>query len=111
MRRWTRSIPRRSDRPANAPVAAGPVPRVTLYVAAGCHLCERARATVLDVRALVPFELAEVDITGDPELEARYRERLPVLEIDGRTAFVYHVPAAALRTELGAQARPPTASL
>ena len=77
----------------------------------GCHLCERARATVEGVRAEVPFELDEVDITGDPELEARYRERLPVLEIDGRAAFVYHVPAEALRRELGAQTPPPAASL
>ena len=37
------------------------------------------------------FELEEVDIGGDPELEARYREWLPVVEIDGERAFVYHV--------------------
>jgi Glutaredoxin-like domain (DUF836) len=43
----------------------------------------------------VPFE--EVDITGDPELEARYREWLPVVEIDGERAFVYYVDEAALR--------------
>jgi hypothetical protein len=59
----------------------------------------------------VPFELVVVDITGDPDLEARYRARLPVLEIDGRAAFVYHVPAEALRRELAAQTPPPAASL
>jgi len=48
-----------------------------------------------------PFE--EVDITGDPELEAAYREWLPVVEIDGRRAFVYHVDAAAFARKLGAQ--------
>jgi hypothetical protein len=32
-----------------------------------------------------------VEITGDPELEARYREWLPVVEIDGERAFVYTV--------------------
>jgi hypothetical protein len=42
----------------------------------------------------------EVDITGVPELEAAYREWLPVLEIDGKRAFVYYVDAAALRTKL-----------
>ena len=57
--------------------------RVVLYTAAGCHLCERARATVASLRGEPPFELEEVDITGDPELEARYRELLPVVEIDG----------------------------
>jgi glutaredoxin len=80
------------------------VSRVTLFTAEGCHLCERARATGEAVRAEVGFELDEVDISGDPALEARYRELLPVLELDGRRLFVYHVPAAALRLALGAQA-------
>ena len=51
------------------------------------------------------FELREVDITGDPELEARYREWLPVVEIDGERAFVYHVFADALVSKLDAAAR------
>jgi hypothetical protein len=44
-----------------------------------------------------------VDITGDPELEARYREWLPVVEIDGERAFVYYVDEAALRRKLLSQ--------
>ena len=55
-----------------------------------------------EVRAEVPFALEDVDITGDPELEARYREWLPVVEIDGARAFVYHVPPDALRRRLRA---------
>ena len=47
------------------------------------------------------FELQEVDIGGEPELEARYREWLPVVEIDGERAFVYFVDEAALRRKLG----------
>ena len=46
----------------------------------------------------VGFE--EVEVGGDPELEARYREWLPVVEVDGERAFVYHVPADALRRRL-----------
>jgi hypothetical protein len=46
-----------------------------------------------------------VDIADDPELEARHREWLPVVEIDGRRAFVYHVQEDALRRKLGAQSR------
>jgi hypothetical protein len=41
-----------------------------------------------------------IDITGDPELEARYREWLPVVEIDGVRAFVYYVDEAALARKL-----------
>ena len=48
----------------------------------------------------MPFTLEEVDITGDPVLEARHREWLPVVEIDGERAFVYHLPPDALRRRL-----------
>ncbi len=48
----------------------------------------------------------EVDITADPELEARYREWLPVVEIDGERAFVYYVQPDVLRRKLAAQSRP-----
>ena len=51
------------------------------------------------------FELEEVDISADPELEARYREWLPVVEIDGEQAFVYHVDEAGLRRRLSRAAR------
>jgi glutaredoxin len=77
--------------------------RVVLYGSRGCHLCDRARAVVERVRADVPFELEEVDITGDPTLEAAYREWLPVVEVDGERAFVYFVPEDAFRRRLGAQ--------
>jgi glutaredoxin len=76
--------------------------RVTLYHAEGCHLCERARSQLARLRGEVPFELDEVDIGGDAELEARYREWLPVVEIDGRRAFVYYVDEDAFRRKLGA---------
>ena len=39
----------------------------------------------------------EVDVGGEPELEARYREWLPVVEIDGERAFVYYVDEALRR--------------
>jgi hypothetical protein len=42
----------------------------------------------------------EVDITGDEALETRYREWLPVVEIDGERAFVYFVDPAALRRKV-----------
>jgi hypothetical protein len=53
------------------------------------------------VRADVPFELEELDITGDEELESRYRERIPVVLIDGEEAFTYFVHPEGLRRRLG----------
>jgi glutaredoxin len=73
---------------------------VTLYHAPGCHLCERARDTLVGLQEELGFELAAVDISGDAELEARYREWLPVVELDGERAFVYFVPPEAFRRRL-----------
>ena len=77
-----------------------PEPVVTVYHAEGCHLCERALAQVRALREELRFELDEVAIDGDPELEARYREWLPVVEIDGARAFTYHIHEAAFRRRL-----------
>jgi glutaredoxin len=76
------------------------VRRVVLYHAQNCHLCERARAVVEEARAELGFPLELVDIGGDPRLEARYRELLPVVEIDGERAFTYVVPPRAFRSRL-----------
>jgi hypothetical protein len=57
-----------------------------------------------ELRAEAEFELEEVDISGRPELEERYREWLPVVEIDGERVFTYYVHADAFRRKL-AQAR------
>jgi hypothetical protein len=48
----------------------------------------------------------EVDISGDAQLEAAYREWLPVVEIDGERAFVYYVDPDAFRRKIGAQSQP-----
>jgi hypothetical protein len=57
---------------------------------------------VESVRVELGFELELVDIGGNPELEARYREHLPVVEIDGERAFTYFVQPDALRARLKA---------
>ncbi len=74
---------------------------VTLFYAQDCSLCEEARAQIAGVRETARFELKEIDITGVPELEATYREWLPVVEIDGERAFVYRIDEAALRRRVG----------
>jgi hypothetical protein len=73
---------------------------VRVYHAPGCHLCESALAVVERVAGDVELALERVDITGDPELERRYRERIPVVEIDGVEAFTYFVHEQVLRRRL-----------
>jgi len=72
-------------------VASTPRADVVLYTARGCHLCERAREVLARLREQADFDLREVDITGDDALERDFREWIPVVEIDGRRRFTYHV--------------------
>ncbi len=73
-----------------------------VYHAADCSLCARALEVVDAVRSELSFELDVVDVAGDPELGRRYRELLPVVEIDGEVAFTYFVDAVALRERVRA---------
>jgi hypothetical protein len=83
-------------------VGSIPKPRVVVYHADGCHLCGRALAQVRAFRDEFDFELEEVGIDGSPELESRYRELIPVVEIEGEQAFTYYVHEAAFRRRLEA---------
>ena len=80
------------------------LPKVTLYHAQGCHLCERAIDVVNEARDRAAFDLELVDIGGDDALEAAYRELLPVIEIDGVRAFTYFVSVDALLARLSLRA-------
>ena len=71
--------------------------RVVLYTAPGCHLCGPALEVVRSVCGS-DFEL--VDITTDTALEKRYRERIPVVEVDGVERFRYHVDEDELRARV-----------
>jgi glutaredoxin len=77
---------------------------VTLYSKPDCPLCDEAREVLARVRERSPFDLDEIDITGDLELEARYRERIPVVAVDGRDLFDFHVDETALVRRLAGEA-------
>jgi glutaredoxin len=87
-------------------------PRVVLYKAADCHLCANAAATLSALREELGFELEQVAIDGDPALEARYREWLPVVEVDGERVATYYIQPEPFRRRLAAaQSRPEAGSL
>ena len=69
-------------------------------MAEGCHLCAAA-LEVVDRVCAGDFE--RVDIGGDRELERAFRESIPVVEIDGRRSFVYHVQPEGVRRKLRSQ--------
>jgi glutaredoxin len=77
-----------------------PSARVVVYGAEGCHLCETALRVVEKVRVESPFELEVIDITGDDDLERRFRARLPVVLVDDEEVFTYFVHPDKLRQKV-----------
>ena len=75
-------------------------PQVVLYSRPGCHLCEDAKAVLAQVRTRVEFDLREVDISDDPDLFEEHKWHIPVIEIDGRSAFKLRVTHGALLERL-----------
>ena len=66
---------------------------LTLYSRPGCHLCDEMKLVVRRVMqsARTAIALEEIDITSDPDLEARYGIEIPVLLVDGRKAAKYRI--------------------
>jgi len=58
--------------------------RVVLYGKPDCCLCDLAEAKVRALAARARAEVVKVDILGDPAAEARFRETIPAVEVDGR---------------------------
>lgn len=75
-------------------------PRLTLYSGPGCSLCDKAKQLVERVRRDVALEVAEVDITSDADLYARYRYAIPVIALDGEPVMAGKITEFWLRKAL-----------
>ncbi len=58
--------------------------KVVLYTKDGCHLCERVLTELLKLRDEQSFEISIKDITTDSQLFERYKNIIPVVEVDGK---------------------------
>ncbi|MGH8824223.1 MAG: glutaredoxin family protein [Jiangellaceae bacterium] len=74
--------------------------RVLLLGKPGCHLCDEARRVVSRVCAEMDVAWEERSIVGDPELQRRYGEQVPVTFVDGRQHDFWQVDEARLRSAL-----------
>lgn len=66
---------------------------VLVYSRPGCHLCDTVKATLTQLQPTADFRWRDIDIDTDPTLRARYNDQIPVVFIDGRKAFKYHMDA------------------
>jgi glutaredoxin len=78
-----------------------PAPRLQLLTRAGCHLCAAAAETLERIGAEAGLVPELVDVDTDPELQAEYGDRVPVVLVDGREHSYFTVDVDRLRRDLG----------
>ncbi len=65
-----------------------------------CSLCDTAKAIVEKVLPDFPAQLKMTDIESDAGLFETYKEKIPVVRINGEESFVYKVHEVTLRKKL-----------
>ena len=75
--------------------------RLELLTRAGCHLCAAAAEVLDGIAAEAGLVPAPIDVDADPELQAEYGDRVPVVLLDGREHSYFTVDVPRLRRDLG----------
>ena len=65
-----------------------------------CCLCDEAKAIIERVLLDYPATLTLTDIESNPILFESYKERIPVVRINGKESFVYKTHETTLRKKL-----------
>ena len=65
-----------------------------------CCLCDEAKEIIEKVLPDFPASLKMTDIESDPALFEIYKERIPVVRLNGEESFVYRVHEITLRKKL-----------
>lgn len=73
---------------------------VTVYSRHGCHLCDVALEALTSLQGELDFDLEKLFIDGDEELEKKYGEQIPVIQIDGEHHDFWRVDPDRFRSSL-----------
>jgi thioredoxin-like negative regulator of GroEL len=76
------------------------MPEVVLYHREGCGLCQEMLAEIMALKNRYTFALAIVDIDEDPDLQARFNAKVPVLAVDGDILCCHFLDRKALVEQL-----------
>lgn len=64
---------------------------VVVYSRKGCHLCEVVKESLVKLSRRGGFTWNEIDVDTEAELRRQFNDEVPVVFIDGRKAFKYHM--------------------
>jgi glutaredoxin len=64
---------------------------VVVYSRKGCHLCEIVKESLGKLEKRGGFTWRDIDVDSDAEIRRLYTDEVPVVFINGRKAFKYHM--------------------
>ena len=73
---------------------------VTIYGRTGCHLCEDALKVLESLKEELNFEINQILIDGNEELQTLYGEQIPDTHIDGVHHDYWRVDPERFRSSL-----------
>ena len=73
---------------------------IEILTKSDCCLCEDIKEVVNRVLSDYPIKLVVTDIESNPTLYEKFKERIPVLKINGMESFVYKTNETTLRRKL-----------
>ena len=65
--------------------------QVVVYSKPGCCLCEELKAQLRQLRQRHAFDWREVNILDDPKAQEEFAQEIPVVFVNGKKAFKYHL--------------------
>lgn len=71
--------------------------QVRIYSRSNCHLCDVALETLMELQKEFEFEIDKQLIDGNPELEDKYGESVPVILINGTPHDFFRVDPTRFR--------------
>ena len=71
-----------------------------LYTKSDCPLCDKAKSALEKVAHEFPIQVEEINITANLGLFTKYKNLIPVLEMDGKRLFVHRIDVRALKRKL-----------
>ncbi len=74
--------------------------KLRLFTKPDCLLCDKAKAALEKIAMESSIEVEEINITTSMGLFTKYKNIIPVLEMDGKQLFVHQINASVLKRKL-----------
>ena len=74
--------------------------KLQLYTKSDCPLCDEAKESLEPLTARFPLQIEEIDITANLGLFTKYKDLIPVLELEGKRLFVHRIDIRGLKRKL-----------